>query len=364
MRIGIFHDYFGAIGGGEKTVLSLAHILNADIITTDTDVFTILNPQVPVISLGKTIKKSPFKQISTSILFSHCDFRDEYDFFIFTGNWSIHGANLHHPNLWYCYTPVRAFYDNYQRFLHEMSSYTKPLFISWVSAHRRWSEHAINSLDTIISISETVAERMQKYLNRKTPVIYPPVDCNRYSCVKYGDFWLSVNRLYPEKRIELQVETFRSLPDENLIIVGGYSQGDQTERYAKKILSNLPDNVSYLGEINEGEVLSLYATCKGHITTAMNEDFGLTPVEAMASGKPVVAVCEGGYRETINNETGILTSPKISALCSAIRQVSNNPESYKHSCFQQASRFDTSIFSSKMKKVVHDAYSNSMGDWY
>ena len=62
--------------------------------------------------------------------------------------------------------------------------------------------------------------------HRKADVIYPPVDTSLYRCMEYGDFWLSVNRLYPEKRIELQIEAFRKMPEEHLVIVGGYSKGD------------------------------------------------------------------------------------------------------------------------------------------
>ncbi len=88
MKIAIFHDYFGAIGGGERVVVAMAKILDADIITTDTDAVRKLDPSVRVISLGKTIHYPPLKQISASFLFRTCDFSERYDFFIFTGNWS------------------------------------------------------------------------------------------------------------------------------------------------------------------------------------------------------------------------------------------------------------------------------------
>lgn len=354
MKTAIFHDYFGSIGGGEKTVVSMANILDADIITTDIDAFSIFNSKVPVHTLRRTVKKSPFKQISTSLSFSHCDLHDEFDFFLFTGNWSVHAAAVHHPNLWYCYTPARAFYDNYQNFLNTMHPVARPTFAAWVAFHRRWNEQAIKSVDSIISISNTISERVQTYLNRGSLVIYPPVDTRRYSCVEYGDFWLSVNRLYPEKRLELQIETFRSLPDEHLVIVGSYSRGDQAEGYARKILHNLPKNVTYIGEVTEEELISYYARCKGHITTASHEDFGLTPVEAMASGKPVVAVCEGGYRETVTNATGILTSAEVPVLREAVHFLSENPESYRSACLQQAAKFDKDNFAKKIREAVYN----------
>jgi len=246
----IFHDYFGAVGGGEKTVLSIANILKADIITTDTDALSILKPTVPVHSLSKTVKISPLKQISASVLFSMAEFRDEYDFFIFTGDWSVHSAKKHQPNFWYCYTPVRAFYDSYKDIQQSMRPLSRMLFRSWATIHRPIYERALEEVTNVVSISNTVADRVQRFLGRESSVIYPPVDVRRYYCKEYGNFWLSVNRIYPAKRLELQIETFRSLPDEKLVIVGGYSKGDHAATYAIHILDDLPSNVTYLGELS------------------------------------------------------------------------------------------------------------------
>ena len=110
----------------------------------------------------------------------------------------------------------------------------------------------------------------------------------------------------PEKRIELQIEAFRKMPEERLIIVGGYAPGDHASRYAEKIKQTLPLNVILCGEIPEEELRDLYSCCKAHICTALDEDYGLTPLEAMASGKAVVAVNEGGYRETVTEHTDFL----------------------------------------------------------
>ena len=132
MKIAIFHDYFGAIGGGERVVITMAKILNADIITTDTDAIQKIDPSVRVFSLGKTIKVPPFKQISATLKFYFCDFSKDYDFFIFTGNWSHEAAHRHHPNIWYCYTPVRAFYDLYPTFLSRQNFVTRQVFRCWV----------------------------------------------------------------------------------------------------------------------------------------------------------------------------------------------------------------------------------------
>lgn len=352
MKTAIFHDYFGAIGGGERVVLTLAEILNADIITTDLDAVDKLNDEVNVISLGHTKKIPPLKQISATGKFYSCDFSNDYDFFIFTGNWSHYAAHKHHPNMWYCYTPVRAFYDLYNTFLQRQDFITRQAFRTWVRGHRILDQKSVNSIDKIVTISINSQKRIEKFHQRSADIIYPPVEVSKFRYKEYGDFWLSVNRLYPEKRIELQIEAFRKMPGEKLIIVGGYAKGDHAEKYAKNISNNLPPNVQILGEVSEQELIDLYSRCKGLICTALDEDFGLTPVEAMASGKPVVAVNEGGFKETVTEKTGVLIKADSQSIVEAVKFISHEPESYREPCLEQANRFDISIFSQKIKNVV------------
>ncbi len=124
MKKTIFHDYFGAIGGGEKVAITLAKLLNADIITTDMDAANKLDTEVDVRSLGHTRTIHPLKQISATKKFYSSNFSNDYGFSIFSGNWSHYAAHIHHPNMWYSHTPVRAFYDLYDTFLHRQDIVT------------------------------------------------------------------------------------------------------------------------------------------------------------------------------------------------------------------------------------------------
>ncbi|MDG6256470.1 MAG: glycosyltransferase [Methanomicrobiaceae archaeon] len=356
MKIAIFHDYFGAIGGGERVVLTMADLLGADVITTDTDAVAKLDRGATVSSLGSTVKFPPFKQISATWKFSSCDVADDYDFFIFTGNWSHYAARRHHPNLWYCYTPVRAFYDLYPTFLARQDLATRQLFRAWVMGHRALDQRSVGDIDRIATISYNVRDRIRRFHHRDAEIIYPPVDISNYSCKEYGDFWLSVNRIYPEKRIELQIEAFRQLPEEHLVIVGGFAAGDHASSYSERLQGILPENVELRGEVTEEELIDLYAGCKGHICTAMDEDFGLTPVEAMAAGKPVVAVDEGGFRETVTGETGMLVQANAESIREAVVRVSQDPEEYRSSCLKRAMLFDISVFDEQIKTMVYDAF--------
>lgn len=355
MKVAIFHDYFGAIGGGEKVVIALARALDADIITTDVDAVARMDSAVQVTSLGPTIKTPPFKQLSATLKFSSCDYSDEYDFFVFSGNWAHYAAKKHHPNLWYCHTPVRAFYDLYDTFLQRQNLIQRQFYRIWVTAHRKFDQKAVKDVDRIVTNSQNTRKRIKKYYSRDSTIIYPPVDTSRYFCKGYGDFWLSVNRLYPEKRIELQIEAFRSMPDERLVIVGGYSEGDHAASYVNSIRRSLPGNVELRGEVSEEELVDLYSRCKGFITTALDEDFGMTPVEAMAAGKPVVAVREGGYCESvIDGVTGFLVPADINAITRAVEEVSRNPTKYGEACLARARLFDLSVFADRIRRVVND----------
>src|SRR2546422_3191308 len=141
-------------------------------------------------------------------------------------------------------------------------------------------------------MSETGRPTTRRSYGRDAKVIHPPVATHRFGFKELGDFWLAVSRLYPEKRIELQLEVFRRLPAERLVLVGGYAPGDMAERYVARLKP--PPNVTLLGEIPDERLVDLYARCRGFLTTAVDEDFGITPVEAMAAGEAVLAYGAGG----------------------------------------------------------------------
>ncbi len=363
MKIAIFHDYIGAIGGGEKLVLTLARGLGADVITSDVDKDSVEKmgfEDVKIISLGETIKLPPLKQIHASLKFGMCNFSDDYDFFIFSGNWAHYAARKHKPNLYYCHTPVRAFYDLKNQVIKSQEKLWQRIIAkSWIEMHSWFDRRSIKNANAIVTNSQNTRNRIKKYYKKDAVVIYPPVQIKNYYFEKKNNYWLSVNRLYPEKRIWLQLEAFRNLADEKLIIVGGYSKGDHAEKNIK-FLSDIPSNVELIGKVSEDELCKLYAQCKGFITTAQDEDFGLTPVEAMASGKPVVAVMEGGYLETvIHGETGMLVKPEILEIIDAIKKISEDLEQYRPYCEARAKRFDSSIFLDKIRSEISNVISGA-----
>lgn len=358
MRIAIFHDYFSNIGGGEKVVLAMADSLNADIYTTDFSIPTEFDPHHRIHQLGNLSPRLFIRQMEATMQFWSCDLSSQYDLFIFSGNWAHHASRKHSPSLFYCHTPVRALYDLYPVFKKRLPIPVQPIYSSWATVMRALDNRSIARIDEIVANSKNVQNRIKQYYHRNAPVIYPPVDTSRYLCQEYGDFWLSVNRIYPEKRIELQIEAFSHMPDQNLVIVGGVSVGDHAGPYGKKILKMVhgKKNITIQGQISDDALISLYSKCKGLICTAVEEDFGITPLEAMASGKPVIAVAEGGFLETITPECGRFIRPNADDIVKAVQSISIHPERFQEACQNQASKFDITVFNTAMSDVVKRTY--------
>jgi len=357
VKIAIFHDYFGAIGGAERLVLMMARDLDADIITTDVNRESIQKlcfGDIRIHTLGNTTGRAPYKQVQASLKFFLCRFPG-YDFYIFSGNWAHYASFSHAPNLWYCHSPTRAFYDLRDYVLkNQLSPLHRVIAYLWIVLHSSFERVSIRHIRRIVTNSVNTKKRIETFYGRDATVLYPPVDTSHFHCTGYEDFWLSVNRLYPEKRIEFQIEVFRQFPGEKLVIAGGCAAGDKESRYSKAIQDGLPPNVTLLGEVHEDRLVDLYARCKGLICTAIDEDFGLTPLEAMASGKPVVAVNEGGYKESVTDDTGILVEAEPCRIARAIAAIARDPSGYKEACQARAALFDISRFSRILKNTVND----------
>jgi glycosyltransferase involved in cell wall biosynthesis len=288
--------------------------------------------------------------------FEHSNLQDEYDYFIFSGNWAHHASKHHSPSIFYCNTPVRAVYDLYPSFSQSLPFYSRPAYAAWACAIKWKDQRSVKRVTKVVANSKNVQERIYRYHNRESEVIYPAIDTSLYRCEEYGDFWLSVNRLYPEKRIYLQIEAFSRHPEENLVIVGGCAPGDHASSYARYIYSLAAKypNINILGQVPHEEVQSLYARCKGLICTAVNEDFGMTPLEAMASGKPVIAVCEGGFLETVTPSCGVLIAADQRSIFEAVQKVGVNPEQFHDACISRAAEFDISVFKKKILVAVDE----------
>lgn len=355
MKTLIFHDHMSCIGGAERASLTLARELGADIAACDLDkdaVCLMGFDDIDIMNLGTTSNASPLRQIRASIRFSR-SFFPGYDIYVFCGSYSHHASLRHKPNIWYCHSPARAFYDLRKYHARRIGPINSVPFGIWVFIHGFFYRRAVAHVQETVANSHNIRHRIKKHLGTDSKVIYPPVDTKRYKRGPSGDYWLSVNRIYPEKRVDLQIEAFRRMPQERLLIVGSSTGKASPSEYEKSLMKNLPENVTMKGSICDTELIDLYAGCRGFITTAMDEDFGLTPVEAMASGKPVIATAEGGHLETVTDETGALIEASQDALIRAVNDIGPKAANFEKACLENSKRFDTKAFVKAFKAIIN-----------
>ena len=357
MRVAILHDHLRFIGGGERVAVTLASALDADLYVTDLDPSLPERagmPKVRTVAIAHVPQKAPLRQNAQARAFREVAIPD-HDVYVLSGNWAVFAAPRFRPNLWYCHTPVRVFYDLRDSFLASLPPLRRWAARRWIERRRPQYEAAVAGVQTTIANSRNVARRIERYLGRTAEVVHPPVDTSRYRFERVGEAWLAVSRLSHEKRIDLLVETFRRLPRERLLVAGGPQMGVDAERFVRALRP--PPNVQFFGEIPETRLHDLYATCRGLVATSREEDFGLTPVEAMASGKAIVAVNEGGYRETVvDGETGWLVPPTADALATAVEAArTERLEAMRAACEARARKFDKSVFVARMRELVDRA---------
>jgi glycosyltransferase involved in cell wall biosynthesis len=361
MKIAIFHNYLENIGGAEIVTLTLARELKADVYTTNISSEKIIKmgfedvlPRVK--SIGKIPTNAPFRQQAALTRFRLLNLKNKYELYIIAGDWAMAGAVNNKPNIWYVHSPIREIWDSY-KYVREtkLNSYERWAFDIWVTYNRFLNKRYIKQVDKLICNSINTQNRVKKFLKRNSIVINPPIETSKLKFNKSKGYWLSVNRLIDNKRILMQLKTFSKLPNEKLIIVGSYEKSKVFTSYVKKCLKAKPKNVEIISWVDDKELAELYSRCKGFLTTAIDEDFGMAPVEAMACGKPVIAPNEGGYKESvINGETGILIE-KINEnkLIEAIKQISQKlkakPNKYKLNCIKQSKQFSTENFINKIK---------------
>jgi len=342
MKAAIFHDYFDEIGGAEITALNIAKILNAKIFTTNIDPKLIKSlgfSDIEIISIGKVPCVKHAKQLLAKARFYFLN-KSKFDIYIFIGHNSLFATRNHTPNIWFCPGIERGLYFSKNRVF-----FKKPLIYL--------DRKNIRNINKIISNSKNTRDKIEKIYNRKSSTIYSPINTDSFYFSKPKDYWLSVSRIDPYKRVEFIINCFKNMPDENLVIIGGAS--DENMGFLKRIKNSAPKNVKLLGPLFEVQRISdLYANCKGLIVAAKDEDFGKTVIEAMASGKPVIAPNEGGYKETIiSGKTGILIDDiNENKIIDSIKFLNKNLEQYKEACTKRAKSFDIKIFSQKLKKEI------------
>ncbi len=323
MKVAIVYDRINKWGGAERVLLALHKIFpDAPLYTSVYDEKK--TPWAKVFPEVKTsfLQKFPFAKSNHEFLaplmplaFESFDF-SEYDLVISVTSEAAKGiitkpATLH---VCYCLTPTRYLWSGY-------NEYFKNPILKFVSAPivaylRAWDKIAAQRPDEIIAISTEVKERIKKYYNRESEVVFPPDDLAshrknrllRVSRSTYGKtsrqflldakpYYLVVSRLVPYKRVDLAVDVFNKL-GKKLVIVGIGSEESKLKSKSKK-------NIKFVGEANDKQLAEYYQGAKALIMP-QEEDFGIVSVEAQSFGVPVIAYKKGGAQDSvIDGKTGI-----------------------------------------------------------
>jgi len=200
----------------------------------------------------------------------------------------------------YCYTPFRYGWDMYHEYFgrEKLNCLERIIIPPVISYLRVWDSSSSNRVDDFIAISNTVAQRIERYYRRESTVIRPPVDTSFFvPGSEQGDFFLVVSAFVPYKRVDVIVRAFNELGVPLKIV------GDGPLR--RKIQGEANRNIEFLGEVSDSKLRELYQRCRALIFAGV-EDFGLAPLEAQSAGRPVIAYGAGGLLETVIDwKTGI-----------------------------------------------------------
>ena len=307
----IIHDWFleKSLGGSEKVTLEIDRFLTNNY--SNPDIFSLVS-NINNFALGdfknkriKTslIQKLPFGKSNVQKYLPLLPFAIEqinlskYDLIISSSHAFAKGVltNPYQLHISYIHTPMRYAWDQMNVYIkqNKFSKFGFNIPLRYLLFKlREWDFYSSQRVDYLISNSNFTAKRIKKYWGLNSEVIYPPVDLKRFKYKNQRDnFYLSVNRLVPNKRIDLLVKAFNKLGFPLIII------GDGPERLNLTKIAN--NNITFLRKKSDSEVEDYMSRCRAFVYAGL-EDFGIAPIEAMASGAPVIAYGKGGILDSVN----------------------------------------------------------------
>lgn len=247
----------------------------------------------------------------------------------------------------YCHSPMRYIWDQYHEYRRNSGLITRWSMSVLAPLLRIWDTASASRVDHFITNSHFVAGRVRKYYGRDATVIPPPLSTTHFTIAEQpGDFFLCFGQLVFYKRVDIAIHAFNK-SGRRLVVVG---QGDG-EASLRKIAG---PSITFMGRQPDDKIRELLSQCRALVFPGV-EDFGIVPLEAMASGRPVIAYGAGGALETVvDGKTGILFTPQTAegleaALTRFDRiEASFNPLTLQH----HAAQFDKSIFKSRIRAFI------------
>jgi len=364
MKTALIHDHLAQDGGAEKVLQVLADMFK------QAPIFTLLYEK-------KNIDRYAGRQVSASVIqklpggIRHyqwylffmpiaVEFFDlgEYDLVISDTSSFAKGV-ITKPDclhICYCHTPTRYLWSDSHEYLNELkyNKWFKKIISLVLSRIRLWDRAAADRVDLFIANSVTVQKRIMKYYRRDSVVIYPPVETEKFSVLDQTEktagqkYFLAGCRLAPYKRLDVVIEAFNSLGGDYRLKIFG----DGVDMKRLKKLAGDNSRIEFLGRVSDEEKARLYQEAEAFINP-QEEDFGITAVESMASGRPVIAYRKGGATETvIEGKTGtffdIQTAEALAAVIQDFKPESYNPAEIR----AQAERFSVANFRRQMEEFI------------
>lgn len=352
MKVAIVHDWLNQMGGAENVLEVMVSIF------PDAPVFTtIYGPDLMTPAYKRWDIRTSWLNHAPAIHRHHqpylplypaavrsLDLRG-YDLILSNKSGFIHGVKTHpgQVHLCYCLAPTRYVWD-YRSYAsrEQFGRLTGLVLAPLIAGLRRWDYQAAQRVDQFCAISTEIQQRIRTFYHRSSHIIAPPVDTDRFQPLSNPkqDYYFIVSRLIPYKRIDLAVRAFTQL-GKRLIVAG-----DGRDRAALESMAG--PSVEFRGRLPWDEVAQLMANCRAFIFPGY-EDFGITPVEAQAAGRPVIAYAAGGALDTVlEGQSGIFFQEQtVDSLIEAIHRLeatSFDPQQIR----QNAERFSIPRFKQEL----------------
>lgn len=388
-KIAILHDAFLYRGGGERLVTLMAKALDADLVSGFFSEGSFdpreLGFTGRMIALGKPVFAKGFRHAVLKYRFMEkTKFLSQYDIVILSGNCLDAVKNIPKTTkkIYYCHTPPRYIFDFRERYMSRFPKWLHKIADRVLDREAQSYTRQLFAMDHIFTNSQNVHDRLLSFCSFESDILYPPTDVGYFipsfrhsddrknpeyqelgSFVPQDDgnfqknYFFSFARLSPPKRVDLIVDAFLQMPDQHLIL--SYGKNDPMKDYILAKIRNR-ENIKAIESPSDADLISLIQGATATIYIPIDEDFGMSPVESMACGTPVIGVNEWGLRETIiHNQTGKL----IEILDSDIwiknlkQAIQDTPEeewrSMKENSIVRARDFSLDAFEKKLKSSLH-----------